>query len=213
VKNRLFRPLSLLIPAVFAGFAALISPVSAPAQENAPAAAVESLHSVLLDGMKRADALGITGRFKLFAPAIAHSFNMRLMTAIACGTHWRKADDAARAKLVEAFTRFSVGTYAARFASWSGESFATSGTRPGPASTTMVDTRIVRTEGKDPVKLSYVVRKFPDGWRIVDVLLDGGISELAVKRSEFRVLLAEKGVDALIASLKDRTEKLLRPAS
>jgi phospholipid transport system substrate-binding protein len=189
--------------------ALLALPAALAAQQDGAKGAVEALHETLLDGMKRAEELKVSGRFTLFKPAIEQRFNMRLMTAIASGKHWRTASEEERQHLVDAFTRFSTGTYAARFSSWSGESFETVGTRPGPSSTVIVDARIRRTGGNDPVALSYVVRRFGDRWQIVDVLLDGGISELAVKRSEFSSILAGKGVDGLVKSLTARTDAVL----
>jgi phospholipid transport system substrate-binding protein len=211
LKNPEIRRIRGLGAALLSALMLFAAPVSA--QQNAPEAAVEALHATLLKGMKQAEKLGLEGRFRLFEPAIASNFNLQLMTAIACGPHWRKAADAQRTRLVGAFRRFSVGTYAARFTGWSGQSFRTVGTRPGPASTTLVDTRIERPGDSDPVRLSYVVRKFPAGWQIVDVLQDGGISELAVKRSEFRNILASGGVDALVKSLTERVDTLLDKGS
>lgn len=203
----------LPLAAVAFVLAILASPAAAPAQQDGATGVVEALHETLLDGMKRAKELGIRGRFDLFEPAIERRFNMRLMTAIACGKHWRTATEEERQRLIEAFTRFSAGTYAARFSSWSGESFETASTRPGPTSTVIVESRILRTGGKEPVTLSYVVRRFDDRWQIVDVLLEGGISELAIKRSEFNDILARRGIDGLVDSLTARTDAVLaRPA-
>jgi len=48
----------------------------------------------------------------------------------------------------------------------------------------------------------------PQGWRAVDVLLNGTISQVAVQRSDFRALLTSGGPDALIASLRQKTASL-----
>ena len=44
----------------------------------------------------------------------------------------------------------------------------------------------------------------------IDVYLSGTISELATRRSEFGSILKSAGAEALIANLRERTEKLLR---
>ena len=202
-------PLRKWLAALGTALALLALPAALAAQQDGAKGTVEAFHETLLEGMKRAEELKVSGRFALFRPAIERHFNMRLMTAIASGRHWRTASEEERQHLVDAFTRFSTGTYAARFSSWSGESFETVGTRPGPGSTVIVDARIRRTGGEDPVALSYVVRKFGDRWQIVDVLLDSGISELAVKRSEFSSVLAGEGIDGLVKSLTTRTDAVL----
>ena len=39
-------------------------------------------------------------------------------------------------------------------------------------------------------------------WKIFDVLLDGSVSEIATKKSEFRIYIKEKKIDELIKALK-----------
>jgi phospholipid transport system substrate-binding protein len=199
---RVFRAAALALGACFWAAAAVAQP---PAAASEP---VDALHEVLLEGMKRADELGVKGRYALFDPVIAARFELRLMAAITVGAHWQKAGAEERERLVEAFRRYSVGTYASRFDSFGGERFEIVGTRDGPRETAMVDTRIV-IPADSPVPISYVLRRFEDEWRIVDVLVDAGISELAVKRSEYRSVLARGGIDALVAELNNRADRLV----
>jgi phospholipid transport system substrate-binding protein len=44
---------------------------------------------------------------------------------------------------------------------------------------------------------------------VVDIYLNGTISDLAMRRDEFASVIATGGADALIKRLRDRTEKLL----
>ena len=72
----------------------------------------------------------------------------------------------------------------------------------------LVKTRLVRP-GDAPARLTYVVKEYKGRWRIVDILLDDDISELAVRRSEYRRLLKKNGVDGLIATLNDKAAGLV----
>jgi phospholipid transport system substrate-binding protein len=47
----------------------------------------------------------------------------------------------------------------------------------------------------------------PAGWRVVDVLVAGSISRVAVQRSDFRHILSN-GSDALLESLQRKTVEL-----
>ena len=49
-------------------------------------------------------------------------------------------------------------------------------------------------------------------WKVVDVYLDGTISELASRRAEFSAILKSGGPDALINSLRRQGDKLLAGA-
>ena len=110
----------------------------------------------------------------------------------------------------EQFKRMSVGTYAARFDGYSGESFKTLDTKDGPRKTKLVKTHIVRPEDT-PVKLTYVMQQSGPEWRIIDVLLDGSISEMAVRVSEYRNILRSKGAGALATALDKIADRLISP--
>ncbi len=157
--------------------------------------------------MKRAKELGYAGRYEKLAPHVNGTFHMRLMTQIASGKHWRKAPETQKRTLVEAFARVSVATYAARFDGFSGQSFETISAKAGPQHTQLVATRLINPGGDD-VDLTYVTKQMDGKWRIIDIVLDTGISELAVRRSEYRQILKRDGIDGLIAMLNDKAAQL-----
>ena len=57
--------------------------------------------------------------------------------------------------------------------------------------------------------LRYVFREIKGQWRVIDVLLDTGFSELARKRSEYRSVLKTVGVAGLTLLLNAKTDSLL----
>jgi phospholipid transport system substrate-binding protein len=71
----------------------------------------------------------------------------------------------------------------------------------------MVKSQIVKANG-DPVKVDYMMRRNGDGWLISDIYLDGAISEVATRRSEFSAILRADGVDGLIAALNRKADML-----
>lgn len=180
----------------------------AEALETDPETLISTFHAVLIDSMKAADKVDVTGRYERLELAVSNAFHLRVMVQIATGSHWRKASDEEKNTLAAAFTRLTVATYASQFDGFSGQSFETLGKRSGPQKTTLVDTRLENPNGRS-VDLVYVTRKFDGKWRIVDVLLDTGISELARKRSEYRQVLKSSGVGGLVNSLNAKTDGLL----
>ena len=175
-----------------------------------PSDIVTAFHQSLLGVMKEAKTLGVKGRFEKLASPLKQNFHFRLMTQVAAGSYWRKSGPAQIDRLVDAFTRLSISTYASRFDGYSGQSFETESEKPGPQKTILVKTRII-DPGFDPVDLTYVTHKIKGEWRIIDVLLDAGISELAVRRSEYRRVLKTGGVDGLIETLNRKADQLLNP--
>ena len=187
----------------------VIAPSAGWAQSS-PSDIVTAFHESLLGVMKKAKTLGVKGRFEKLASPLKQSFHFRLMTQVAAGSYWRKAYPAQTDRLVDSFTRLSISTYASRFDGYSGQSFETEGEKPGPQKTILVKTRII-DPGSDPVDLTYVTRKIKGEWRIIDVLLDVGISELAVRRSEYRRVLKIGGIEGLIETLNRKADQLLNP--
>lgn len=187
----------------------VIAPSAGWAQSS-PSDIVTAFHESLLGVMKEAKTLGVKGRFEKLAAPLKQGFHFRLMTQVAAGSYWRKSGPAQIDRLVDAFTRLSISTYASRFDGYSGQSFETEGEKPGPQKTILVKTRII-DPGSDPVDITYVTRKIKGEWRIIDVLLDAGISELAVRRSEYRRMLKTGGIDGLIETLNRKADQLLNP--
>jgi phospholipid transport system substrate-binding protein len=200
-----------LAPAVFA------EPEAAPAAAPTAAAAVaksgdasrsiDQLHAALLDVMKNAQTLGYDGRAAKLTPVIPHHFDVAFMAEKAVGAYWKSATETERKRYLEAFLRFMVANYAGQFDGWSGQSFETLGEEPA-----RMETRIVRSRLLDPkdenVELNYRMHQTPEGWKIIDVYLDGTVSELALRRSEFSGIVKRENFDALIAALDAKIAKL-----
>jgi phospholipid transport system substrate-binding protein len=199
-----------------AGMAVALSLVSvlAPSARAAtgavsPEAAVERYHAVLLEAMKDAKALGIDGRYDLIVQPAWDTFDFSGMAARVTGKAWREAGEDERSSMAQAFGHMSVATYAKRFQGWSGQAFETLGTEPGPKGLTLVKTQIA-DPGHEAVALTYVMEKDAGGgWRIIDILLKGTVSELAVKKSEYASVLKAKGLGGLAQALNSQADKLL----
>ncbi len=201
-------PMNRLRFFLFAALLALATPPAKAETDGEPARVVTAFHDTLLDVMKNARALRVKGRYEKLAPRIEQSFHLALMAQVGAGSYWRKATEAQTDRLVAAFSRLSISTYASQFDGYSGQSFETQGEKPGPQKTVLVKTQII-DPGSDPVDLTYVTREIKGQWRIIDVLLDTGISELAVRRSEYRRILKTGGIDGLIRTLNAKADQLL----
>jgi phospholipid transport system substrate-binding protein len=54
-----------------------------------------------------------------------------------------------------------------------------------------------------------MMRRSGETWLIADIYLDGAISEVATRRSEFSAILTNEGVDGLVAALNRKTDALI----
>ena len=178
--------------------------LAGPARAQGPErAVVESLHDALLTCMKNADALGFRGRFEHIAANLDQTFDLPFMARLALGAAWKDLTPVQRADFVALSRRFSAASYAHNFDSYGGERFETLGAESAARGTVIVQTELVQPKEK-PVRFDYRLRKSGDGWRIIDVHLDGMISELTIRRSEYRSLIQRKGFPGLVETLEEK---------
>ena len=183
--------------------------IQAPAYAADPAASrITVLYGTLLDTMKQAKQLGVKGRFDKLSPVLAKAYDLPVMSKLAVGPAWATLTPQQQAAIINAFTRMTVATYASRFDGFSGEQFQVLQTSDRANGDKIVQTQIVKSDG-GTVPLNYLMRKSGADWKIVDIYLDGTISELANRRAEFGAILKSGGPDALVASLNKQGDKLL----
>jgi len=190
------------------GFAALTAIAASAQGIGSPAARIDGLHGALLETMKKGKQLGMKGRYDRLAPILFETYDVPLMARIAVGPSWQSLPSVQQSGVVEAFSQMMVATYASRFDEYSGERFEVLQTDEQPPSDKIVKTRITQSNGKVS-SLSYLMRRNGTEWKVVDVFLDGTISELASRRAEFTAILKSGGPDALISSLRRQGDKLL----
>ena len=78
--------------------------------------------------------------------------------------------------------------------------------QPAPSGV-MVRSQIIKANG-EPVKVDYMMHRNGEGWLISDIYLDGAISEVATRRSEFATILRNEGIDGLITALNRKADIL-----
>lgn len=188
------------------------TPVAATNAANATDAqaastVVKIFYTELTDSMKHGDTLGYAGRFKKMQSAVHAAFDMPLMTRLATGLAWSNATPDEQQQLITAFESFSAANYASQFKAYDDEQFAIGDTKSMNGGL-MVETTLQPKEG-DAVALNYLMRRDDKGnWRIVDVFLNGTISQLATRRAEFGAIAHKDGIAALVNSLGEKSKQL-----
>jgi phospholipid transport system substrate-binding protein len=186
-----------------AGLSLGLGPAAPADPESGAVQSIEGFHAALLDVMGHATELGYGGRAAKLAPVIPRHFDVAFMAQRSVGLYWKRATQDERARFLEAFLRFLVANYAGQFDDWTGQSFETLGEEPAPMGTRIVRTRLI-DPGAENVDLNYRVHLTEAGWKIVDIYLDGTVSELALRRSEFSGIVERESFDALILALDEK---------
>ena len=206
---------SVILLAAFAAlpaFADPAAPSASPSPDAAtaakPSAAIDALHASLLDVMKNAEKLGYAGREEKLRTVIPKYFDVDEMARQSLGgQQWKAASEDAKRRYLETFQRFMVANYAGRFDGFSGQSFETLGEVAGPRDTVIVKSRLIDPTDKN-IDLNYRMHQTGGAWKVVDVYLDGSVSELALRRSEFVSIVKRQNLDALLVALDAKIAKL-----
>lgn len=168
---------------------------------------IETLNATLLEVMQNADELGYPGRYEKLYPVMTGLYDFALMARIAVGAYWKKIDGPKQEQLIDAFTRMSVATYAARFDGYSGERFEIVSSEKSVRDTVLVKTNLIKSDGS-PVALNYLTRPRDGEWRIIDVFLDARFSELARLRADYTAVIKRQGFDTLIDTIESKISEM-----
>ena len=193
--------------AVFGTMSAWAADAPSPDPAVAP---IQAFCDTLLDTMKRAKELGLKGRYDALKPAIEKAFNLPQMTQIAVGPTWSTISSADQKSLITAFERMTVANYASNFDGYSGEKFVVDPTVVTRNTDKLVSTKLVSTDNSSTAFI-YRMRVTSDGsWKAIDILLDGYVSEMAQRRSDFSSTIAAQGPTGLIKKINELGDKMLK---
>ena len=190
-------------PLLLATLLLALPPRAFAADVEAARKPVDQLYAVLIECLKNADALGLEGRRAKIAPAVQAGYDLPFMAEKILGRHWSTLDQADHERWVEAFGRLTVATYAERMTGFTGQVFEVLKVEPSQHDTAVVYTQVV-TPKEPPIAINYRMRPSGDGWRIIDVYLNGTVSELALRRSEYAAVLQRDGFEKLVASIDEK---------
>lgn len=179
--------------------------VGTPVQAAAPSDA-----GAFIDGLVH-DALGTINskqtteedRTKHFHDLLEKDFDMQWISHFVLGRYWNSASEQDRQQFIKLFTEYVVRSYSQRFSEYSGETVKIVGTRDA-GDNAIVRSEIVHPNGGDPAKVDWRVRKGEDGYRIVDVDVEG-VSMIVTQRDQFgSVMQHEGGVAGLNKTLEQK---------
>ena len=199
-----FAQLAMLFAVLFA----FVAPVPAMAADDPAIATVQGFYDNLLDSMKGGKALGAQGRYAKLRPAVEQAFDVGTMIKFAVGPDWATASPADQKALTEAFTRMTTAQYAGNFDSFSGEKFVVDPAVQVRGTDHYVSSKLVTSNQQ--VVFIYRLRQFGSSWKIIDILLDGSISQLNVYRSDFAATMKSGGAAALVKKINELSDKALK---
>lgn len=184
-----------------------LATATAYAQEEGAATArqvVEEFQAELIDVMKNGKQLGYAGRYEKLKNPVSNSHDLTKIGRIVVGKEWEKLSEDQQQKLMDVFSRLSIASYAHNFKEYSGESFVFDSEEETARGGVVVHSHLVIPGEKD-VKFDYMLKEKGPSWRIINIIANG-VSDLALKRSEYTAILQREGFDALIAKINEKID-------
>lgn len=153
------------------------------------------------------ESLDQEARIEEFRQLLTAGFHLELIGKFVLGRHWRRASEAERAEFAQLFEDYLVASYAQKLSEYGGEKLVVQGGRPKGKSGAVVASRVVPPEGA-PFQVEWRLRRAGDGWRIIDVVVEG-VSMAVTQRSEFSSVIASRGgkIDGLLDALRRQIQQ------
>lgn len=189
--------------AVLALLSLQVQPLASQPTEEEPAQVVDRLESTLIDHMKAGDSMDFQQRFDRLRPMVDEIFAIDRMGRYLFGRDWQDLSEEQRDRFTDTFLDLSAATYAARFDEYGGEHFDPVEVQRQGEDRAVVRRTLTTGSGKE-IAFDYLLTQ-EDGWQIVTIITDG-VSDLALKRSQYRSILDGDGFDAVIDYIREAVE-------
>lgn len=201
--NSLFQTIALIL-ALTTGSIGAAQPQDTDTEPTAPDTVVDRLETMLIENMKAGDAMSFDERYASLRPLVEEIMAVERMGRYIFGRDWASFDESKRERFKQAFLDLSAATYAGQFREFGGERFDPVEVREQGEDRVVVKRRLTTGSGTK-IAFDYLMLKSDAGWQIVTIITDG-VSDLAVKRTQYRRVLDERGLDPVIAHIRESVE-------
>jgi len=192
----------LILPLISVVKIAQASETESPEPDSAHAA-VYDLQQSLLQSMRDGEQMGYDGRVEFLTDVVNRTHDVELIIKTILGaTLWFELNPEQQDLIIETFRKLSIATYAGQFKQHDGEQFKFIEQRDLPREQKLVRSQLIQGNGI-PVNFDYVLHQPEEKWLIINILFDG-VSDLAIKRSEYRSIMQRDGFQALIDMLNTK---------
>ena len=167
-----------------------------------PVMTVNFLH----EGIKKINA-NINSDLKNVLNLIDQTYDAEKMLKMIIGTDWKKIESKKKKELIKVFKIYISKNYLKRFSKIKEIKFKNEGKEKISSELFLIKSNLFINQEK--ISIDYLLSFKNNTWKIFDVLLDGSVSEIATKKSEFYIFIKEKEIDSLIDALKKFNNKVL----
>ena len=169
---------------------------------------IELLQEALIQVTKNSNQ--VSDNLKKIKQVVEQVYNNKKMLKIIIGeNNWEKLGDKEKEDLYETFLEYISFNYINRFSKIVKPRFELIKFKKIGEKFNLVETNLI-ISNEEKVMIHYLFSKVESDWKIFDVLLEGTISEIATKKSEFKKIIDENGVSSLAKSIRSKIDESLK---
>ncbi len=139
---------------------------------------------------------------------INKTFDIEKMVSIIIGKKWKDLKPNIKKDLILVFEEYVAKNYFKRFSKISKPKFLIED--QNKVSQYLLIKTVLIIKNSEEVRIDYLLSNEKKSWKIFDVLIDGAISEIATKKSEFSIYIKNDNIDSLINALREINTKLIK---
>ena len=139
---------------------------------------------------------------------IRNTYDTERMLTLIIGEVWKNSEVKDQVILKEVFEEYIAKNYILRFKKIKSLAFGKLEISQTGKNYRMVKTKLT-INSKDEVPLNYLLNQTNNSWKIFDVLINGSISEIATKKSEFKNFTNQGNLKPLLDALRKKNLMLL----
>lgn len=197
-----------LIAAFAVSLSLLAAVVPARADTNADARAfIQRLADTAMNTVA-VKGLSDDERARRFRTLFVDTFDLPEIGKLVLGRYWRVATPEQQQEFLHLFEEIQVYTWTKRFKDYSGETLDILNVALEGETDVLVDSRIKR-ERLDPINVAWRVRKSGEGFKVLDIKVEGA-SMAFTHRSEYASVIQGAGgqVEGLLAAMRKKVAQM-----
>jgi len=184
-------------------------PVYSLAKQN-PEAVVIMASCNMVDALQKHRDELVTNPEKLYAlieNIVVPHFDVKAITRLVLGPHWRQATAEQRQRFTDAFKLLVINSYAKALLLHSNDKIQVQPVRASDVGSSRVSVHsVVKSNSGTPVSITYRLRLKNEVWKIYDFDIEG-VSLILNYKHSFSDQIRKKGLDGLIKSIDEKNAR------
>jgi phospholipid transport system substrate-binding protein len=131
-------------------------------------------------------------RERSFKKLLMQNFDIPQISRFVLGRYWARTSAEDRQKFIDTYGEFVIRSYASDFSNYAGETVRVTSARLEDDKFAIVMSEIVHSNGEPPFQISWRIYKGTDGFKVLDLDIEG-ISMLLAQREEFASAIQHNG--------------------